>query len=124
MEDLTLLELKEGLDFLFKTKLVNEYNNSTLDTATRSFYEYESLMDAGLTEEIVCKLLIGQLLRKNGMRIFIGQYNLVMDAIEKAIQHENELDLTDEEKEEVINLARILKEDLPKMTIEYDPKKK
>ena len=81
-------------------------------------------MGTGLTEKIVCTLIIGQLLKMTGGRIFIGQYNLVMDAIEQALQHENELDLTDEEKIKVINLAKTLKEDLPKMTIEYDSKAK
>ena len=121
MKFYTLAEVKEYIDYYFKTRMPRDYENSAIETATHCFELYEGAMAEGMTENIVFSLIIGKNIQKYGNRIFIGQYNIVMSAIEKALDNSSQLQLDEEEKTEIIELAKELKEQLPKMVIEYDP---
>ncbi len=121
MKDYAVSEVKEFIGYAFETKMPRDYHNSPIETASYCFDEHEGTMADGLTEYVVFALIIGKNIRKYNNRIFIGQYNMIMSAVEKAINKSFELDLTEDEKNEIIELARELKENLPKMQIEHDP---
>lgn len=117
----TLAEVKEFIGYIFEVQMPRDYYNSPIEAASVCFDECEGCMAEGLTEYIVYALIIGQQINKYNNRIFIGQYNIVLSAVEKALNKSSELELNEDEKNEIIELARELKEQLPKMVIEYDP---
>lgn len=121
MRDYTLAEIKDFIGYTFEVKMPRNYYNSPIETGTICFDAYEGSMSGGLTECIVFSLIIGKNIQKYGNRIFIGQYNIVMSAIEKALDNSSQLQLEEEEKNEIIELAKELKQSLPKMVIEHDP---
>ncbi len=121
MRDYTLAEIKEFIGYTFETQMPRDYENSPIVTASICFDEHEGIMSEGLTEYVVLALIIGKNIQKYGNRIFIGQYNIVMSAIEKALDNSLQLQLEEEEKNEIIELAKELKQSLPKMIIEYNP---
>jgi hypothetical protein len=114
-------ELKEGIEYDFKIKMPRDYGNSAIETASHCFDNFYATRADEITQEIVCNLIIGVQLQKYSNRIFIGQYNLVMNAVEKVANSAVMLDLTDSEKNEVIEMASMLKKTLPHMEIEYSP---
>ncbi len=121
MKYYTLLEVKEFINYAFEVKMPRDYYNSPIETASVCFDAYDGEMSEGLTEYVVLALIIGKNIKKYNNRIFIGQYNIVMSAVEKALSKSSELQLNEDEKREIIELAGELKELLPKMIIEYDP---
>lgn len=121
MRDYTLAEIKEFIGYTFEVKMPRSYYNSPIETGTICFDAYEGSMSGGLTECIVFSLIIGNNMQKYGNRIFIGQFNIVMSAIEKALGNSSQLQLDEEEKNEIIELAKELKQSLPKMIVEYNP---
>lgn len=124
MKEFTVSELKDCLQNLFEKVKVRDYENSAIKAASRCFYEYEPIMNDGITEKVVCSLIIGELIANSNNGIYIGQYNLVKEAIEKALTLSNELELNEEEKKEVFLLAQELREVLINVTIENDPNAK
>ena len=121
MRDYTLAEIKDFIGYTFEIQMPRDYQNSPIVTASICFDAYEGSMSGVLTECIVFSLIIGKNIQKYGNRIFIGQYNIVMSAIEKALDNSSQLQLEEEEKNEIIELAKELKQSLPKMVIEHDP---
>lgn len=121
MKYYNLSEVKEFIGYTFETQMPRDYENSPIVTASICFDEHEGIMSEGLTEYVVFALIIGKYISKYNNRIFIGQYNIVMSAIEKALDNSSQIQLDEEEKTEIIELAKELKEQLPKMVIEYDP---
>ena len=124
MKDFTLTELDEFIAILFERTKDRDDTQSPIEAATRCFYEYESTMRESETGRIACSLIIGGLLYKHGSRIFIGQYNLVLKAANDAIAKQEELDLSTEERIEVVRWANELLKKLPSMEIEHDPRAK
>lgn len=119
MIDFTLKELQEFLNAFFERRIARDSNRNSIVAATHCFYEYEPIMKAGVTEKIVCTLIIGKILKDKGNRIFEGQYNLLKAAIEDAYFFEKELDLSNSEKNTLIKMAKELEDNLSKMIIEY-----
>lgn len=121
MKEFTVNELKECLENLFEKVKVRDYENSAIKAASRCFYEYEPVINDGLTEKVVCSLIIGKLIANSNNGIYIGQYNIVKESIEKALNLYNELDLNEEEKKEIFFLAQEVDGLLVDVRIEYDP---
>ncbi|GAA0404322.1 Imm3 family immunity protein [Paenibacillus motobuensis] len=121
MRDFTVMEVSEFVGDFFEKVRTRDYNSSSIEAATRCFYEYEPIMDDGITEKIVFTLYIMESMLKVDRRIYIGQHDLISDAIEKVLGGGVELDLSVEEKEKIILLANKLKEQLSQMEIIYDP---
>lgn len=114
-------ELKDSIIELFEQVKDRDYNGSIIKTAGRCFYEYEMTMDEGESERIICPIIIGILIVRSSNRIFIGQHKLILEAANEALSIKNELNLSKEEYNEVIEWARELLEKLPNMVIEHGP---
>ncbi|TYQ16557.1 UNVERIFIED_CONTAM: immunity protein Imm3 of predicted polymorphic toxin system [Acetivibrio alkalicellulosi] len=125
MNEFTVDELKECLENLFTKVKERDYEGSAIKAAGRCFYEYEPVMNDGPTEKVVCSLIIGKLIAdSNNKSIYIGQYNIVKEAINKAVNSYSEFELSEEEKKEVILLAQEIGQKIDGLTIEYDPNAK
>ncbi|MRN56043.1 hypothetical protein [Paenibacillus monticola] len=122
MKDFSIIEVSEFVGDFFEKVRTRDYNGSSIEAATRCFYEYEPIMNDGITEKIIFTLYILDSMLKEDNRIYVGQYNLIFDAVEKVLGGGVELDLCVEEKEKVILLADKLKGQLSQMEITYDPK--
>ncbi|MBD3922419.1 hypothetical protein H8B09_26945 [Paenibacillus sp. PR3] len=122
MKDFLVNEVFEFVGDFFEKVRTRDYNGSSIEAATRCFYEYEPIMNDGITEKIVFTLYIVDSMLKADNRIYVGQYNLVSDAIEKALSGGTEFDLSVEEKEKIILLAHKIKGQLSQLEIIYDPK--
>lgn len=124
MKEFNVSELRECIENLFEKVKVRDYENSAIKAASRCFYEYEPIMNDGVTEKVVCSLIIGKLIVNNSKGIYVGQYIIAKEAVDKALNSHNELDLNPKEKKEILLLARELDETLAGVTIEYDPNAK
>ncbi len=121
MNEFTVDELKESLENLFTKVKERDYEGSAIKSAGRCFYEYEPIINEGLTEKVVCSLIIGMLItNSNNKSIYIGQYNIFKEAIGKTLKLYNEFDLSEEEKKEVLSLAQEIEQKIDGLTIEYD----
>jgi hypothetical protein len=120
MKEFTVSELRECLENLFEKVKLRDYENSAIKAASRCFYEYEPIMNDGLTEKVVCSLIIGKLIANSNKGIYVGQYNIVKESVEKALNLYDKLDLNPEEKKEIFLLAQELNVLLDGVTIEYD----
>ena len=78
----------------------------------------------GETERILCPVIIGIFTVRSNNRVFVGQHKIFELAAKDAILKQNELDLTREERIEVVKWANELLEKLPLMEIEHDPRAK
>ncbi len=121
MKHYSLSEIKEFINYTFETQMPRDYDNSPIETASHCFDEHEGIMAEGFTEYVVLALIIGKNISKHTNRIFIGQFNIVMSAVRKALNKSSELELNQNEKNEIIELAKELEEQLLKMVIEYNP---
>ncbi|EFM11310.1 hypothetical protein PaecuDRAFT_1756 [Paenibacillus curdlanolyticus YK9] len=124
MKDFSVIEVSEFVGEFFKKVRIRDYNGSSIEAATRCFYEYEPIMSDGITEKIVFTLYIVDSMLEADNRIYVGQYKLVTYVIEQALSGEVEFDLSGEEKENVIQLANKLKGQLSQVEIMYDPKER
>lgn len=122
MKDFTLVELDEFITFLFERTKDRDERKSSIEAATRCFYEYEPVINKGLTEKIACSIIIGRLIAKHGNRIFVGQHDLVLKAAKEATLMKSELDLTPAEQNEVVRWANELLAELSSMEIVHDPR--
>ena len=116
-------ELKEDMVINFEKGLRN-YENSFIKATSYCYLMYEADLDYGLDEKILISLVIGKIMTDRTNRVFIGEYKLFETAAKEAIEKQNELDVTDEERVEVVEWAKQLLEKLPSLEIEHDPKAK
>lgn len=108
-------------DAYFTKVKERDYKGSAIKSAARCFYEYEPIINDGLTEKVVCSLIIGKLIiDSNSKNIYIGQYNLVKESIEKIHKYYNDFELSEEEKHEVLSLAQEIEQKIDGLAIEYD----
>jgi hypothetical protein len=122
MRNYTFEQLKEDIKYFFD-KGLRDNENSVIEAATYCFYAYEG-MNENSTEFILYALMIGINMVENGSRMFIGQLNLINNAIDKIINQKVILDISSQELNEAICLAKQLQQGLPKMEIVYDPSEK
>lgn len=121
MKEFSVSELEKCIETLFEKVKVRDYENSAIKAASRCFYEYEPIINDGETEKAVCSLIIGKLIVNSNKGIYIGQYNIVKQSVEKVLNSYNRLDLNSEEKKAILLLAQELNKELDNVPIEYDP---
>lgn len=115
----TFKELKENMIYTFE-KGLRDRENSVIEAISYCYLIYEADLNYGLDEKILISLLLGKIMSERTNRVFVGQYKLFEAAAKEAIAKQNELDLTDEERIELVGWANSLLERLPKMEIEHD----
>lgn len=123
MENYTFSELKEDVAIIFEKGLRN-YENSFIKATSYCYLMYEADLNYGLDEKILISLVIGKIMTDRTNRVFIGQYKLFEAAAKEALEKQNELDLTDKERAEVVEWAKKILDKLPSLEIENDPKAK
>lgn len=123
MKCYTFEELKENIVIVFEEGL-RDRENSCIEATSYCYLIYEEDLSYGLDESILISLLLGKIMTERTNRVFIGQYKLFEKAAKEAIEKQNELDLTEEERLEVVDWAKQLLEKLPSLEIEHDPKAK
>lgn len=123
MKYYTFSELKEYMLICFEQGLRN-YENSCIKATAYCYLNYEVDLDYGLDESILVTLVIGKIMTDRTNRVFIGEYKLLEKAAKEALEKQNELDVTDEERTEIVDWAKQLLKKLPSLEIEYDPNAK
>jgi hypothetical protein len=78
MKEWGFIELIEVVTICFEREL---QDGDSIYACSRSFYEYEPVINEGITESIVIHVIIGQLLFKHGNKIFAGQLKLIENAM-------------------------------------------
>lgn len=120
MKCYTFSELKEDMVLTFE-KGLRDYKNSFINATSYCYLMYEADLNYGLDEKILISLVIGKIMTDSSNRVFIGEYKLFKAAAKEALEKQNELDLTEEERIEVVEWAKQLIQKLPSLEIEYDP---
>ena len=123
MKYYTFTELKEDMVITYE-KGLRDRENSYIEATSYCYLVYELDLVCGLDEKILISLVIGKIMLKKTNRVFSGQYKLFEKAAKDTILKQNELDLTQEERIEVVKWANELLEKLPLMEIEHDPRAK
>lgn len=123
MKCYTYAELKENLLLTFERHL-SQRDNSYIEAVSYSLIVYEADLGYGLEEQILIPLLIGKIMTERTNRLFVGQKKMFENAAKQALAKQNELDLTQEERSEVVNWAYGLLEKLPNVEVENDPRAK
>lgn len=123
MKCYTFSELKEDMIINFE-KGLRKYENSFIKATSYCYLIYEADLNYGLDEKILISLVIGKIMTDRTNRVFIGEYKLFEAVAKEAIEKQNEMDLTSEERAEVIDWATQLLEKLPSLEIELDPRAK
>jgi hypothetical protein len=120
MKCYTYTELKDDLLLTFEKGLKNN-ENSVIEAVSYCYIIYEADLGYGLDERVLISLLLGKIMLEHTSRLFIGQYKMFENAAKEAIEKQFELNLTPEERSEVVKWADEVLNKLPKMEIEYDP---
>jgi len=123
MKCYTFKELKENMIYTFE-KGLRDREKSTIEAISYCYLIYEADLSYGLDEKILISLLLGKTMIERTNRVFIGQYNLFEKAAKEALVKRNELDLTQEERNEVVSWANELLQKLPSLEIEHDTRAK
>lgn len=123
MKCYTFKELKENMTCTFE-KALRDKGNSVIEAISYCYLIYEADLNYGLDEKVLISLLIGKIMSERTNRVFVGQYKLFENAAKEAIEKQNELNLSEEERAEAVCWAERLLEKLPNMQIEHDPKAK
>lgn len=121
MKYYTLEELKESVLACF-SKGLRDKGNSCIEAASYCCLIYEADFEYGLTERVVCSILIGTIMLENTNRVFVGQRNMFKNACKDALLNESKLDLDEAERTKIIKLAKELLNKLTNVQIEQDPR--
>lgn len=115
----SLAELKEWLDEYYNIKGRRNFNDQ-LQTVAYIMEEFEYLINENKTQKNCIILLLGKLIIENDTSIHIYQYNLILKAIEETLKDYKTFDLTPEEKQEIYDIALLLKERINNLKVEFN----
>lgn len=105
-------------------KGLSDRGNSHIEATSYCYMIYEADLGYGLDESILISLVIGNIMIERTKRIFVGQSKLFEKSAKESLNKHDELDLTQEERNEVVRFAKQLLEKLPSLEIEFDSKAK
>lgn len=119
----SLQEFFEGINYEFEVKLPRDYPWSITNMALacrEDFYYNNIFVLRDYTFINVFYIYIGHLICKYGKNILESFLNSIKSAIEEVEKNYKDLDLTSDEQLKILEIARQVKDDLPKLKIFSD----
>ena len=122
LDFMSIKEFYEGINYEFDIKRPNQRKGSL--TWSALFYEdawnYDLAVNTDYTFKNVFYVYLGHLICKHGKYILEHFANCITASIQEIEENYMNLDLTAEEQLEILEIARQVKDDLPKLKVFSD----